>query len=335
MGSRILHNASPPPDMAIYPVTNMSRGSYAVKPVRSCTIASSASTSSASSSSSTASAQITGTTLDISSIQQLVRTVFRSSKLTIQQVEVFQGHLSQVYHTKLADGSSVVLKCPPVHNVRLLRHEKHFLETERKTLEMLSQYTQIPVPQLVVYDCHGESLGRPFLMMSHMPGRRLSELGPYLTASERSTIDHTMGTHVRALSALSATQFGTSHRVFAKKGNSSWREAFLALLEAVLRDAEDMLVNTHPESIRYWIGKHAHHLDKVTEPRLVAPNVCNPENILVDEQTKQVVGLVGFSNIIWGDPLMSGGMADASQAFCAGLGEGPLRAGPERIRMLM
>jgi hypothetical protein len=172
-------------------------------------------------------------------------------------------------------------------------------------------------------------------MMSHMPGRRLSELAPYLTASERSTIDYTMGTHVRALTALSATQFGMTHRVFAKKGSSSWREAFLALLESTLRDAEDRLVNLPSESIRYWIGKQAHHLDKVTEPRLVAPNVCNPDNILIDEQTKQVVGLVGFSNIIWGDTLMNGGMADATEAFLTGLGECPPRTGPVRVRMLM
>lgn len=144
-----------------------------------------------------------------------------------------------------------------------------------------------------------------------------------------------MGTHVRALTALSATQFGMTHRVFAKKGSNSWREAFLSLLEATLRDAEDMLVNSHSESTRYWVGKHAHHLEEVTEPRLVAPNVCNPENILIDEQTKQVCGLVGFSNVIWGDPLMSGGMADGSEAFFAGLGDHPARTEGARVRMLM
>lgn len=248
---------------------------------------------------------------------------------------MFQGQLSQVYLTTLADGTSVVLKCPPTHNVRLLRNEKHILDTERKALELLGQYNRIPVPRLINYDCHGESLGRPFLMTSHMPGRRLSELAPYLTASERSSIDHTMGAYVRALTGLSAPQFGLTHRVFAKKGSNTWREAFLALLEATLRDAEDMLVNIHLESIRYWIGKHAHHLDKVTEPRLVVPNVCNPDNILVDEQTKQVMGLVGFSDILWGDPLMSGGIADASPAFLAGLGEGGARTGVERVRLLM
>ncbi|EUC49683.1 hypothetical protein COCMIDRAFT_84007 [Bipolaris oryzae ATCC 44560] len=299
----------------------MSRGTYAVKPVRSSTSTSSSSTSSSTSSLSRASIQTTVTTVDTSSIQRLIRTVYRSSKITVQQVEVIQGYLGQIYVTRLADGSSLVLKCPPAHNVRLLRHEKHILDTERKTLEMIREYTRIPVPQLITFDTHSSTLGRPFLLMSHIPGRRLSELAPYLTPSERNAIDHTLGMHIGSLTALSAPQFGLAHRVFAKKGSTTWREAFLGLLESMLRDAEDMLVNLHSESIRYWIGKHAHHLDKVTEPRLVAPNACNADNVLLDEHTKHVVGLVGFSNIIWGDPLMSGGMADASEAFLTGLGE--------------
>jgi len=319
----------PPLDVAIYPLTSMSRGTYALKHARP-----SSSTSSSSSSSSTSS-RTAITTLDFPSIQRVIRSVFRSSKITVQQVEVLQRCLHQVYLIRLEDGSCLMLKCPPPYNVRLLRHEKHLLETERRTLETLHEYTQIPVPQLIKYDGHGGPLGTPFLMMSHIAGRKLSEFAPYLTASERSSIDQTLGVHVRALTTLSATQFGMTHRVFAKKGSNSWREAFLALLEATICDAEDMLVNAHSESIRFWVGKHAQCLEDVIEPRLVALNVCDPENVLIDERTKQVAGLVGFSNVIWGDPLMSGGMADGNEAFFAGLGDYPVKTASARTRMLM
>ncbi|KAI4618007.1 uncharacterized protein J4E87_008016 [Alternaria ethzedia] len=307
----------------------MSRGTYALKPVRP------SSTTSSSSSSSSASSRTAITTVDFPSIQRVIRAVFRSSRINVQQIEVQQGCIHQVYLARLQDGSCLILKCPPAYNIRLLRHEKHFLETERKALETLHEYTQVPVPQIIKYDSHGGPLGAPFLMMSHMPGRKLSEIAPYISTSERNSIDHTLGTHVRALTALSATQFGMTHRVFVKKGSNSWREAFFALLEAALRDAEDMLVNAHSESIRFWVGKHAHCLEEVTEPRLVALNLCDPENVLIDERTKQVIGLVGFSNVIWGDPLMSGGIADGNEAFFAGLGDYPVKTGGARVRMLM
>ncbi|CAO2656405.1 Nn.00g052080.m01.CDS01 [Neocucurbitaria sp. VM-36] len=318
----------PPLDVAVYPLPTMSRGTYLARPTRPSSTVSSSSSSSASSRTHTA-------TPDFSSIQKVIRTVFRSSKITVQQAEHLQARLHQVYLTRITDGSILVLKCPPACNTRLLRHEKSLLENESKALETLRAYTQIPVPHLIKYDSNGGSLGSPFVMMSYIPGRKLSELAPYMTASERSTIDRTLGTYVRALTALSATQFGMTHRVFAQRGSDSWHEAFSALFEAVLRDAEDMLVTIPYESIRYYVGKQAHFLHEVTEPRLVALHACDPTNVLIDETSKRVTGLVGFSDVIWGDPLMTGGLEGGSEAFFEGFGQCPVRAGGVKARMLM
>lgn len=264
-----------------------------------------------------------------------MRAVFRSSKITVQEAERLQGWLHQIYLMRLADGSSLILKCPPTSNVRLLRHEKHFLETERTTLETLHEYTHLPIPQVIKYDSHGGALGSPYLMTTHLPGRPLSTLSSTLTPSERRSIDRTLGSHVGSLTALTATQFGMTHRVFAKKGCDTWKEAFLALLEAILRDGEDMLVTIPYDSIRYYIGANAHFLNEATQPRLVALNVCDEDNVLVDERTKKVSGLVGWSNVVWGDPLMSGGIEGGSEAFFEGLGERPAREEGCRKRLLM
>ncbi|KAF2129868.1 hypothetical protein P153DRAFT_375496 [Dothidotthia symphoricarpi CBS 119687] len=316
----------PPLDVAVYPVFTMSRGTLPARP---------SSTVSSSSSSSSTSSRTSSSTPDFSNIQELIWALFRSSKITVVQAERIQGHLRQVYLTKFADGSSLVIKCPPSHDIRLLRHERHLLETERRTLETLHEYTQLPVPHVIKYDSHGGPLGSPFLMTSSIPGRRLSDLLSCLTTNERNVIDRTLGCYVRNLTTLSATQFGVTHRVFASKGSSSWREAFLALLEAALRDAEDMLVTIPYDSIRYYVGRQSHLLDEVTEPRLVALNVCNPQNVLIDERTKRVTGLVGFSNVIWGDPLMSGGIDGGNPAFFEGFGECPSKTGGPKARLLM
>lgn len=318
-----------PLDVTTYSPFTMSRGVYISRPSRpSSTVSSTSSSSSTSSRACTASP-------DFSSIQKLVHLVFRSSQSTVQQAILLQSRVHQVYLTKLADGSSLILKCLPAASVRLLRHEKNTLETEVRTLETLRNYTQLPVPWVVKFDNHGGQFGSPFLMMSHLPGRRLCELASRLTAAERGTIDRTLGSYVQSLTSLSATQFGMLHRVIDHKGCKSWREAFLALLEASLRDGEDMLVTMPYESVRYYVIKHSHFLDEVTEPRLVALDVCNPENVLIDEDTKHVTGLVGFSNVIWGDALMSGGIANGSEAFFEGFGECPARTGSVRIRILM
>lgn len=319
----------PPLDLVAYPTLTMSRGAYASRPPRpSSTVSSTSSSTSTSSRTYTASPDFLG-------IQKLVHTVFRSSRITIQQAERLRSYFHQVYLVQLADDGPLVLKCPPAGNTRLLRHERHTLDTQVKTLETLHEYTQLPVPRIIKYDDHGGVFGLPFLLMSHLPGRRLSEIEPHLTITERNSIDRTMGSYVRSLSSLSATQFGMTHRVFEHKGCKSWREAFFALLEGALRDGEDMLVTIPYDSIRYYVTKHAHILDEVTEPRLVALDVCKQDNILVDEHTKRVTGLVGFSNVIWGDWLLSGGITSGSEAFFEGFGECPVRTGGVKIRLLM
>ncbi|KAF2868977.1 hypothetical protein BDV95DRAFT_630173 [Massariosphaeria phaeospora] len=319
----------PPLDVAVYPVVTMSHGRHGSRSMRRSSAVSS------SSSSSTGSNHTATGSPDFSSIQGVIRSVFRSSRITVQQVERLYGRLHQVYLARLTDGSALVLKCSPTYNTRLLRHEKNGIETERTTLETLREYTQIPVSQVIKYDSQGGVLRSPFLLTSYIPGRRLSELSAHLSASERKNIDRTLGTYMRSLTALSATQFGMTHRVFAKKGSSSWRDAFLSLLESVLRDAEDMVVTVPYDSIRYYVQQHSQLLDEVTEPRLVALHACDPHNVLIDEQTKQVTGLVGFSNVIWGDPLMGGGVADGSDAFFEGYGECPSRSAAVKARQLM
>lgn len=111
-----------------------------------------------------------------------------------------------------------------------------------QTLKILRQHTQLPVPQVVECKSNIGQPGLPFLVVTHIPGRRLSQLSSELTVAERITIDQTLGSYTRSLTSLSATQFGMAHRVFDGRGHKSWKEAFLALLEAALRDAEDMLV---------------------------------------------------------------------------------------------
>jgi aminoglycoside phosphotransferase (APT) family kinase protein len=319
----------PPLDVVACSTFTMGREAYASRLPRPSSTA-----SSASSSSSTSSRAYTASP-DFPSIQKLVHTVFRSSNITVQQAERVRSRIYQVYSAKLADDSSFVLKCLPAETTRLLRHERHTFDAEVKTLGTLHEYTQLPVPRIIKYDDHGGLFGSPFLMMSHLPGRKLLELAPHLTSTERNTLDRTLGSYVRSLSSLSATQFGLIHRVFEHKGCKAWRQAFLALLEGALRDGEDILVTIPYDSIRYYVTKHAHILEEVTEPRLVALDLCRQDNILVDENTKRITGLVGFSNVIWGDPLLSGGIANGSEAFFEGFGECPVQTGGVKIRMLM
>ena len=307
----------PPLDVAVYPVVTMSHGRYG------------------GSGRPTSTSSNVSNSPDFSIVQKLVRHVFRSSRVVVQQVERLQGHLQQVYLVRMVDGGALMLKCPPSFNTRLLRHEQRGLETEAKIVELLAANTQLPVPRFIKHDPQGGSLGSPYLMLSHIPGTPLAEVAPYLSASERSIVDRTLGAYVRSITSLAAPSFGITHRVFSGTGSATWREAFLSLLESALRDAEDMLVSVPYDNIRYHVARHGYLLEEISEARLVPLDMGRLENVLLDDRTKQVCGLLGFSNVIWGDPMIAAVFTNASEAFYEGYGECPARTGPAHVRQLL
>ncbi|KAF9731488.1 hypothetical protein PMIN01_10505 [Paraphaeosphaeria minitans] len=321
----------PPLDVAVYPVVTINQDRHASRSARASSAVSSIYTSSS------ASSPICAPSANFSGIQRAIQSVFRSSKITVQKAERLPGRLHQVYRAQLADGSVFVLKCPPHVSSRALRHEKHGLETELKTLRYLRDYCQgqLPVPEVYQYQDHGGVLGSPFLLMSFVQGRKLAEMLPYLSTHERNAIDRTLGAYMRTITMLNAQQFGMTHNVFANKGSVSWREEFRALLESALRDCEDMLITLPYDKIRFYNEQSLHNLEEVQTPCMVAMDMCDPHSVLVDEQTKQVTGLIGFSNVIWGDPLMNEAIANGSDAFFEGYGERPpLSAGPHTRKLI-
>jgi len=268
--------------------------------------------------------------------QKLLRHLYRQSSLTLKHVERLRGYLHRIYTLRTTDGLLFTIKCAPSRETRLLRHEQRSLATEAKALELIRTRTQVPVPQRLSYDLSStNNIGVAYVLRSHIQGAPLVDLLPYLSAADRSGIDRSLGTYLAALSQLQADSFGMMHRVTASSGHTTWGEAFRSLLESVLRDSEDMLVSLPYEIIRYHAGKHKRHLDEIKEPRLVALDAGTPQSVLLDNGTRQIVGLLGFANVAWGDPMLAGVFASASEAFWEGYGGKPVNDRGYQVRALL
>lgn len=268
--------------------------------------------------------------------QKLLRQLYRSPDLSLRNVQRLRGHLHRLYTLQRTDGAQLTLKCAPSRETRLLRHEERGLETEAKILHMIKTSTQVPVPQRVSCDLStGNSLGTAYLLRSHIHGTSLAAISSYLSQSERAAVDRSLGSQLRALSQLQLESFGMTHRVAAGRGHSTWGEAFGSLLEAILRDCEDALISLPYEIIRYYAGKHKHYLDDIVEPRLIPLDVGGTQSVLLDDRSKQIVGLLGFSNVAWGDPMLADVFADPSETFWEGFGGRPTDDAGYRARRLL
>jgi aminoglycoside phosphotransferase (APT) family kinase protein len=270
------------------------------------------------------------------SFQKLLRDVYQSSSISLQRVERLRGHLHRMYTLRTTESSVFTLKCTPSRDTLLLRQEHKSLETEAKVLELIKSNTRLPVPQRVSFDIlTTNSIGAPYLLRSYLPGTPLSGLLPYLSTTERSNIERTLGSHIFALTQIRRSSFGLVHRVQAGTGHRRWSEAFLSLLESVLRDGEDMLVSLPYDTIRFHAALHKATLDEITVPNLVALEAGAPRNVFINDRTRRIVGLLGFSTAVWGDPMMAGVFSGASDAFWEGYGGRPTATRGSQIRGLL
>lgn len=124
-------------------------------------------------------------------------------------------------------------------------------------------------------------------------------------------------------------------------GADRWSLAFHALLEGVLRDAEDMAVTLSYQAIRRQLGRLGGCLDAVTVARLVVVDAAHDANMMAERRGGpmqdgdardhpagiRLMGLRGWGNCTFGDPLMAsvfseGPSADFLRGF-SGRGQQP------------
>jgi uncharacterized protein YggT (Ycf19 family) len=259
-------------------------------------------------------------------IQAFLNHVYQSTVYRVAKVDSLAPSPRKGYILTTSDGQYFVLKTAPSISTRLLRYESSSPADESHALErLLAQNSSPPVPSgrnlslltlsgldlsLVVprllstsYDSTNPLLG-PYLLRSYIAGVSLASISHRLTSYERGEIDKKIGFYLRIAVGTTASQFGTLNRVAGGSGYDTWRKAFHFFLEAALRDAEDAALTLPYQSIRYWVNLHMHHLDAITQPRLVPLRAGTPETVLIDESRKIVVGILSWGDTIWGDPAL-------------------------------
>ncbi|KAJ0298134.1 hypothetical protein COL5a_007831 [Colletotrichum fioriniae] len=163
------------------------------------------------------------------------------------------------------------------------------------------------VPTLISHTAASNELGLEYNLVKPTLGIPISELSPPLSSAERRTIDFQIGQLYRQLcEQVSPTgRFGPAFavlptrapspatdptkpprrdvaaRLMESKGVHSWTVAFHSMLEAVLRDGEDMQVMLGYSAIRRQFKRFEHVLDGIKTPRLVAVDVGKDVNTLV------------------------------------------------------
>ncbi|RYP28160.1 hypothetical protein DL766_006056 [Monosporascus sp. MC13-8B] len=174
------------------------------------------------------------------------------------------------------------------------------------TLAVPQTFVLPRIPRIISYSPWVAELGSSFNLFEPTEGIPLAYFPePPTTAAERRSIDFQVGHLIRGLAEVTSANetFGPAIAVMAPitaslqppalraaPGSRSWASAFHSLLEAILRDGEDMAVTISYNAIRSYFDRFSHILDAVTVPRLVVPDASDDTNLLVSrapEHTKE------------------------------------------------
>nr|OQO20676.1 hypothetical protein B0A51_11224 [Rachicladosporium sp. CCFEE 5018] len=265
--------------------------------------------------------------VDRATVMKVAGAVLKSSNI---QVESYHGCLYRTFLLRAKDDTFCLMKCMPHPSIRLMRLEDDQLATEAAVLRLLDRRGDI-APAVVDYQAASSTLGTSYLISGPFTGTVLGTSSSPLSGERRQTLDRSIGRHVSRLATLTGRAFGPLLRPYTQ----SWAQCFGALLESVLRDAEDCLISLPYDAVRLSIRKHASALDKISEPQLTLLGAAGDDNVAFDPRSHRLTSLLDYGTAIWGDPMMSDYLRKPSKAFLVGYGERIVDDSDARIRQLL
>ncbi|PSL56287.1 fructosamine-3-kinase [Saccharothrix carnea] len=201
-------------------------------------------------------------------------------------VELTEGMFNTAYRLTAADGRETVLKVAPPPDVPLLTYERDLMRTEALAFELMAAHG-LPVPEVLL---HEDDL----LLMTALRGEPWSAARHRLTDAEHGALRRELGTIVRELHRITGDVFG----YVQGPNGATWREAFTAMVDAVLADADRFGVEL--PDVRPAFAARAHLLDEVTEPVLVHFDLWEANIFLAGGH---VEGIIDPERALFGDPL--------------------------------
>lgn len=211
------------------------------------------------------------------------------------------GFCSAVYLIETADGKTL-LKIASGADVKVMRHERKYIQTEAEILSKFNNQLDIPMPKLISYDDSAEICTVPYFFMSYIEGRPLNE-EKSITDSRRRDVKKAVGTITRQICTLKADCFGIPNLPESYcKTNSAFTYLLFDWLLADAEEKEIAIPVISAEELRGLIRKYETELDLVTTPVYAHTDTWDG-NLMIHEG--KFAGLVDFAALLYADPLIS------------------------------
>lgn len=216
--------------------------------------------------------------------------------------ELADGTFNAVWLLDLDRVGPVVLKAAPPLSAPLLTYERRIARTEALVLEVAASAAPVPVLHHAGFDSTG--VGGDFLITSVLDGETWQRLSGGISGTERAGLRHELGRIVAGLHTVGGTGFGYPEPSTGLRGDT-WAEAFTAMFDAVLDDADryGVVPPVPTPALRDLVRANRALLDEVTDPVLVHFDLWEG-NIMLGSHDggRSITGLIDLERAFWGDP---------------------------------
>ena len=256
-------------------------------------------------------------TVDADTLDRL-RTVVAPVGDLVGATHLTGGMFATTYRVTLVDGPPVVVKTAPTATERLLTYEHDLLRTEALVYRLAEAHPDLLMPRVLHTDLTRTTLPSDVLVVSHLDGVPLLEVGYPPGDPRAARAEHDLGALMARLHRITGERFGYPNAATGLVG-ATWPEAFGRMVGALLADADAW--GTPVPAARVRAALHTHHdaLAQVRVPALVHTDLW-PGNLFVAPETGELVGVIDTERALWGDPLFE--LAGADQ-----MGRGPVPVG--------
>lgn len=255
-------------------------------------------------------------------IEKMAMRSFNGMGLAVSEdaiTELKEGWFNVAYNVKLADGRETILKIAPPLNAEILTYEKNIMSTEVNMIRLVSKETDVKVPEIYYYDNKKDLCDSDYFFMEKLEGSNYANVKDTFTAEMNRSINNQIGKCLEKMDSIVGREY------FGYEGNpelrgSTWREAFLKIIAAVLQDGKRKQVELgcSYDEVYFLIESHAHYLDTITTPHFVHWDCWDP-NVFVKEG--KVVGILDFERVLWGDILLESNFRMCDPDQLAGYGK--------------
>jgi aminoglycoside phosphotransferase (APT) family kinase protein len=247
--------------------------------------------------------------LDPSVVGGLVRAALAADVASC--TELTGGGFAAVWRVDLVDGSRVVVKVGPRPEVPLLEYEAGMIAAEAEYLRLVeSGAPTVPVARVLHYSAGGDGPGADsvdgeWLVSTFLPGTPLPVLRSESPEIDDAPVRRELGAAIAMVHRIEGDRFGYSGD---RPHGSTWREAFTAMVESTMRDAEVWGVDlaSPPSRVRAALRRHGDLLDLVRRPALLHFDLWDG-NVLASfdgHGAPHLTGLVDGERYLFGDPLL-------------------------------